>query len=58
LGIEVSRSQWEGSTCTQGVLFFSFKFWGGGKEKDFFIFSLFQQVLNVFPMGVPNRTLF
>ncbi len=53
MGIEVSCSQWEGSACTQGVLFFSFKFWGGGggKRKIFFIFPLFQQVPNVFPMG-------
>ncbi len=39
---------------------FSFKFWGerGEKRKFFFIFPLFQQVPNVFPMGVPNHTLF
>ncbi len=32
---------------------------GGGRRKRnfFFIFSLFQQVPNVFPMGVSNRTL-
>ncbi len=30
---------------------------GWGKRKIFFIFLLFQQVPNVFPMGVPNRTL-
>jgi hypothetical protein len=30
---------------------------GRGKRKIFFIFPLFQQVPNVFPMGVPNRTL-
>ncbi len=30
---------------------------GGGERKIFFIFPLFQQVPNVPPMGVPNRTL-
>ncbi len=39
---------------------FSFKFLGGegGGRKIFSIFPLFQQVPNVFPMGVPNHTLF
>ncbi len=48
-----------GSQCVPNG--FSFKVLGGGggggKRKIFFIFSLFQQVLNVFPMGVPNCTL-
>ncbi len=47
LEIEISCSQWEGSACTQSALiFFSFKFWGGGRRTFSFSF-----VPNMFPWG-------
>jgi len=54
MGVLVSCNQWEGSTCIQGVLFYSFKFWGGGgagEEEDFFHFPFVPTGFQCVPHG-------
>jgi hypothetical protein len=53
LGREISCSQWESpSILSRCLVFFPFKFWGGGK--DFFYFSLVPNVFLLCSIQVPN----
>ncbi len=53
MGREISCSQWESpSILSRCLVFFPFKFWGGGK--DFFYFSLVPNVFLLCSIQVPN----